>query len=92
MVLCALLGLTDMFAAWLLLNPGWFPAVGFILGVVMLIKAASSLMGGAFGSFMIIVMGLIDLLAGIALVLGWNIPFLWLPLGIKGFYSFVSGW
>ncbi len=92
MVLCALLGLLDMFAAWMLFSPGWLPAVAFVLGVAMVIKAASSLMGGAAGSLMIVAMGLIDMLSGISLLLGWGIPFLWLPLGIKGFYSFIMGW
>ena len=92
MVVVLLLGIADIIAAALLLNPGVFLTVAFIFGVLHLIKGISSIVGGILSGFLFEFMGAIDLLTGLALLFTWDIPWLWLPLAIKGLYSIISGW
>jgi len=91
MVVVLLLGIADLIAAFLLVNPGVFVTIAFIFGVLHLIKGISSIIGGIISGFFFEFMGAIDLLTGICLIFVWDIPYLWIPLAIKGLYSVVTG-
>lgn len=91
MVLVLLLGIADLIAAFLLVNPGVFVTIAFIFGVLHLIKGISSIIGGLLSGFFFEFMGAIDLLTGLCLLFTFEIPYLWIPLAIKGIYSVVTG-
>jgi len=86
-MLLAIVGLIDILAGISLLFPNF---LGFYLGVIVLLKSISSILGGI-SSKMFIVLGVIDLIAGIMLVFNFSMPWVWIILVIKGVYSFVIG-
>jgi hypothetical protein len=86
-MLLAIVGLIDIIAGISLLFPNF---LGFYLGVILLVKSFSSLIGGI-ASKMFIVLGLIDLIAGLMLIFGFSIPWVWTILVLKGLYSLVMG-
>ena len=83
-----LLGVLDILGGVFMFFPG---SIAFFLGLLIILKAVSSMFGIVTGNMAIIVMGIIDLAAGISLVLGFFIPWLWLLVIIKGAYSLVAG-
>lgn len=94
MVIVAILGLLDILAALLITNPGAFAELAFALGIFHLIKGLASLAGSIImgPSPFWIWMDITDLLTGLALLLVWQIPLLWLPLAAKGGWSLLTGW
>jgi len=86
-MLMALLAILDMAAGVSMLVPNF---LGFYIGIAMLIKGGSSLLGLA-GDIQIVVIGIIDIAAGIMLVTGFFVPFFWVVLALKGLYSLIAG-
>ena len=91
-MLVGLLGILDLFAAAMIFWPGLWLSILFILGVIYFIKGAMSLTGSLLGGFWFDWMGLTDLLVGISFIFMINVPFLWVPLFLKGLWSVVTGW
>ena len=71
--------------------PGVFPPIVFYVAVLLLLKSISSLIGGLIEKNFIVILGLIDLLAGLMLLFNFIVPWFWLLLMIKGCYSFIVG-
>ncbi|MBN2203079.1 MAG: hypothetical protein JW700_02765 [Candidatus Aenigmarchaeota archaeon] len=82
-----LLGAMDVLGGILMFFPG---SLAFLLGILIILKAVSSLFGIMTGDMSIIILGIIDLASGISLILGLFIPWLWLIVVLKGAYSIVS--
>jgi len=88
-MLVALLGIIDILVGISLIFPSNFLA--FYIGVIVLIKGVSSVIGSFASGFYFDFMGFIDLAAGIILLLGLSIPWLWILPMIKGIYSIIAG-
>jgi uncharacterized membrane protein HdeD (DUF308 family) len=87
-MLLAIIGLIDIIAGLSLLFPNF---LGFYLGVILLLKSLTSILGGIASKSLFFLLGIIDLVAGLMLVLNFNLPWVWLILIVKGLYSFVVG-
>ena len=97
----AILGVLDILGGVLLAIAGFIPYTGsgFILtlGVVFIIKGIISYLAAAAKGFFFDLMGVLDLIAGIMLVLATHdfilffFPYIGILLIIKGVYSFVMG-
>lgn len=86
------LGLIDIFAALILLFPNSILlGAAFWIGAIHLIKGIASLTGAIMSGWWFEWMGLTDLLTGLALLLFWNVPYLWAPLIFKGIWSIILG-
>jgi ABC-type antimicrobial peptide transport system permease subunit len=65
-----------------------FPNIlGFYLGVIVLLKGLSSMLGIPSGDIGIVIMGSIDIAAGAMLLLNFSVPWFWLLPILKGLYS-----
>ena len=84
----ALLGFLDILVGISLVFPNF---LAFYLGLIVLIKGISSVVGSFAVGFFFDVMGFIDLAAGIILLLGFSVPWLWILPMIKGVYSLIDG-
>jgi uncharacterized membrane protein HdeD (DUF308 family) len=87
-MLLALIGIIDIIAGITLLFPNF---LGFYLGVILLLKSLTSIIGSLASKSLFVLLGIIDLIAGLMLVLNFNLPWIWAILVLKGFYSFVIG-
>ena len=87
-MLVALLGIIDILVGISLMFPNF---LAFYIGVIVLIKGVSSVIGSFASGFYFDFMGFIDLAAGIILLLGLFIPWLWILPMIKGIYSIIAG-
>lgn len=88
LIMLFLLGILDILGGIFMFFPG---SIAFFLGVLILLKGVSSMFGMLTGNLGIIIMGIIDLVTGVALVFGFFVPWLWLLVIIKGAYSLVAG-
>lgn len=87
-----LFGLLDIVAGAGLLFVKSAPAgLVFWLGILVVIKGLASVGGSALGRYFFDWMGWIDIVAGIALLLHWSVPLIWLVLIAKGLWSFFAG-
>ncbi|MFH1229182.1 MAG: hypothetical protein V1678_02025 [Candidatus Aenigmatarchaeota archaeon] len=82
-----LLGAIDILAGLSLVLPSF---LGFYLGIIVLLKGISSMLGIASGNVMIIIMGLIDIATGILLLTSFYIPWFWLIPVAKGLISMIT--
>jgi hypothetical protein len=87
-MLLFILGIIDILAGGSMLIPNF---LGFYIGIAMLLKGLSSMLGLATGDAVIIIMGVIDIVAGIMLLTGFFVPWFWLILVVKGLYSMAVG-
>lgn len=83
-----ILSMVDILAGVSLLIPNF---LGFYLGVLILLKGLSSMLGLPTGDLGIVIMGIIDIIAGIMLLTNFSIPWFWVLLMIKGVYSLIAG-
>lgn len=90
-MLLALISLLDIIAGIMLLFPGFGESIAIYVVILMLIKATSSLLGGALESPLIAILGLIDLFAALMIFFNFNMPWFWLLVLMKGIYSFLIG-
>jgi uncharacterized membrane protein HdeD (DUF308 family) len=90
-MLLAIISLIDIIAGILLMFPDIFPPIVFYIAVLMIVKSISSLISGLLGRSFIVILGLIDLFAGLMLLFNFNMPWFWLLLMIKGSYSLIVG-
>ena len=61
------------------------------LGILAVIKGAFSVLNNIVTGFWLDVLGFLDLLAGISLIMGWSVPFLWIIVIVKGLWSVIMG-
>jgi uncharacterized membrane protein HdeD (DUF308 family) len=87
-MILALLGLLDILVGVSLLFPNF---LAFYIGVIILLKGISSIVGSFAVKYFFDVMGFIDVIAGVILLLNFSIPWFWLLLMIKGIYSLIVG-
>jgi len=73
----------DILAGISLLFPNF---LGFYLGIAVLLKGISSMFGIPTGDVGIVIMGIIDIIAGIMLLLNFSIPWFWVIPILKGVY------
>jgi len=73
----------DILAGISLLFPNF---LGFYLGIAVLLKGISSMFGIPTGDVGIVIMGIIDIIAGIMLLLNFSIPWFWVLPILKGVY------
>jgi hypothetical protein len=80
-----ILGIIDILAAISIALPN---ALGFYLGIIELLKGGSSLLGGISEKGFVI-LGIIDVIAGLMLLTGLSLPFFWIIFMIKGAFTAV---
>lgn len=78
----------DILAGVSLLIPNF---LGFYLGIVILLKGLSSMLGLPTGDLGIVIMGIVDIIAGVMLLTNFSIPWFWILPMIKGVYSLIAG-
>lgn len=83
-----ILSMVDILAGVSLLIPNF---LGFYLGIVILLKGLSSMLGLPTGDLGIVIMGIIDIIAGVMLLTNFSIPWVWILPVIKGVYSLIAG-
>ncbi len=87
-MLLTILGVIDILVGISLMFPNF---LGFYLGIIILLKGLSSMLAIPSGDLGIVIMGIIDIAAGIVLLGSFSIPWFWLLPILKGIYSFVVG-
>lgn len=87
-MLLAALSVIDIFVGITLIFPNF---LGFYLGILVILKGLSSMLGIPTGDIGIVIMGAIDLAAGVMLLTNFIVPWFWLLPMIKGIYSFMVG-
>jgi len=87
-MLLAILGFLDILVGISLLYPNF---LAFTLGIIVLLKGISSVIGSFGTGFFFDFMGFIDLIAGIMLIFGFSISWFWVLPMVKGIYSLIVG-
>lgn len=87
-MLLFILSIVDILTGISLMFPNF---LGFYLGIIVILKGLSSMLGIPTGDLGIVVMGGIDLAAGVMLLTGFIVPWFWLIPMIKGVYSLIVG-
>ncbi|MEM5872523.1 MAG: hypothetical protein QXD55_01545 [Candidatus Aenigmatarchaeota archaeon] len=87
-MLLFILSLLDIMVGISLMIPN---PIGFYLGILVLIKGLSSMLGIPTGDIGIVVMGFIDIIAGIMLLANFSIAWFWILPMLKGIYCLVVG-
>jgi len=82
------LSIVDILVGISLMFPNF---LGFYLGVIVLLKGLSSMLGIPTGDIGIVIMGVVDIVAGIMLLTGFSIPWFWLLPMLKGVYCLIVG-
>lgn len=83
-----ILSLIDILAGISLAFPNF---LSFYLGIIILIKGISSVVGSFASGFFFEIMGIIDLITGILLLLNFNLPWFWLLPILKGIFCLLIG-
>lgn len=89
MILLAL-GTLDILASMTMIFRDQMSMLAAVIGIAMLLKGISSILGSFSSGYYTDLMGAIDLASGISLAYGFSIPFLWALLLLKGILSFSS--
>ena len=87
-MLLFILSIIDILTGVSLMFPNF---LGFYLGILVILKGLSSMLGIPTGDTGIVIMGFIDIAAGAMLLTGFIVPWFWLIPLIKGVYSLVLG-
>lgn len=87
-MLLIILSLIDIAVGVSLMFPNF---LGFYLGIIVLLKGISSIIGSFASGFFFEIMGAIDLIAGLMLIFGFFIPWFWIIPMLKGIYSLIVG-
>jgi len=80
------LSLLDIIVGITLMFPNF---LGFYIGVLILLKGLSSMLGIPTGDIGIVIMGIIDIIAGIMLLVNFAIPWFWILPMLKGIYCLI---
>jgi uncharacterized membrane protein HdeD (DUF308 family) len=84
-----ILSLIDIAVGICLLFPN---SLGFYLGIIASLKGISSTIGGiAMKESVFVILGIVDIIAGLMLVFNFGIPWFWVIPTIKGIYSLIVG-
>ena len=87
-MLLLMLSLIDILVGVTLLFPNF---LGFYLGIAVLLKGISSMFGIPTGDIGIVIMGGIDIVAGLMLLYSIVVPWFWVLPVLKGIYSMLPG-
>jgi uncharacterized membrane protein HdeD (DUF308 family) len=87
-MILTILGFLDILVGVSLLFPNF---LAFYIGVIILVKGISSIVGSFAVKYFFDVMGFIDVIAGMILVFNFSIPWFWILPMLKGIYSLVAG-
>jgi len=87
-MLLAILGFLDILVGISLVFPNF---LAFYLGIIILLKGISSIIGSFAVKYFFDIMGFIDLIAGLMLIFNLSFPWFWILPILKGLYSFVVG-
>ena len=87
-MLLIVLSLIDILTGISLMFPNF---LGFYLGIIVLLKGLSSMLGIPTGDIGIVIMGGIDIATGVMLLTGFSIPWFWLLPLLKGVYCLILG-
>jgi len=82
------LSLIDILAGISLAVPNF---LSFYLGIIMLLKGISSIVGSFASGFFFEIMGFIDLITGILLIFNFNLPWFWILPVLKGIFCLLIG-
>jgi len=80
------LSIVDILVGISLMFPNF---LGFYLGIIVLLKGLSSMLGIPTGNIGIVIMGVVDIIAGIMLLTSFSIPWFWLLPLLKGIYCLI---
>jgi len=83
-----ILSLIDIAVGVSLMFPNF---LGFYLGIIILLKGISSIIGSFVSGFYFEIMGAIDLISGLMLIFGFFVPWFWIIPMLKGIYSLIVG-
>jgi len=83
------LSLIDILTGIVLLFPNFLGNLGFYLGIIVLLKGLSSMLGIPTGDIGIVIMGFVDIISGLILILNFSIPWFWLLPTLKGIYCII---
>ena len=87
-MLLTILSLIDIVAGIFLLFK-IFPGLAFWLGIIILLKGISSVVGSIFSKYFFDWMGFIDLIVGILLIFNLSVPWFWILPILKGSYTLI---
>ena len=87
-MLLIILSLIDIAVGISLIYPNF---LAFYLGIIVLLKGISSVVGSILAKDFIIFLGLIDLIAGLMLIFNFSISWFWVLPMLKGIYCLVVG-
>lgn len=87
MLILKIFGTIDIISGIALLIPEILLPMCSIIGTIVLLKGIYSVSSSLFVGYFYDIMGILDLLAGITLILSFNIPLLWILMIIKGIAS-----
>ncbi len=100
-MLLAVLGVLDLLCGILLGLSSFIPYIGsgfiYALGIILILKGIISYLAGAAKGFFLDFMGILDIIAGVMLVLAtWGFvvfffPYIGILLALKGIYSIIIG-
>ncbi|MCD6478178.1 MAG: hypothetical protein J7K87_04200 [Candidatus Aenigmarchaeota archaeon] len=88
-MLLLILGVIDILAGLCLLYPSLFSFMIFYVGIIVLLKGLMSFLSSVLNNYWFDWMGIVDIIVGVALLIGLRIPHLWLVPILKGLYSVV---
>jgi len=84
-----LLSLIDIAVGISLIFPNF---LGFYLGIIVSLKGISSSIGGLVSKeISFVLLGFIDIVAGLMLMFNFSIPWFWIIPMIKGIFSLIAG-
>ena len=91
-MIVAVLGAIDIIGSVLLFLGKSAPhLIAYWIGVIILLKGISSILGGAASGFYFDIFGAVDLIVGLSLFFSWNLAWFWWAPMIKGLISVISG-
>lgn len=88
-MLLTILSLIDIAVGISLMFPNF---LSFYLGIIVSLKGVSSTLGGlGMREFIFVILGIIDIVAGLMLIFSFNVSWFWILPMLKGIYSLISG-
>lgn len=88
-MLLIILSLIDILVGISLMFPNF---LGFYLGIIASLKGISSTIGGiTMKEITFVILGIVDIIAGLMLIFNFGIPWFWIIPMLKGIYSLIVG-
>jgi len=88
-MLLIILSIIDILVGISLIFPNF---LGFYLGIIVSLKALSSIFGGiTMKEIVFVILGIVDIIAGLMLIFNFGFPWFWILPMLKGIYSLIVG-